>query len=85
MYVLYIVVCRLYFFLLVIALSVLLRFTDSEYPFGIFKHLLLQESNIACEEANTNFMVFGLTRQWLEPDIYGARGVRATYYTTDAT
>jgi hypothetical protein len=30
-------------------------------------------------------MVFGLTRQWLEPDIYGARGVSATYYTTDAT
>jgi hypothetical protein len=41
MYVLYIVACRLYFFLLVIALSVLLRFTDSEYPYGIFKFFLL--------------------------------------------
>ena len=30
-------------------------------------------------------MVFGLTRQWLEPDIYGTRDVSATYYTTDAT
>jgi len=26
--------------LLVIVLSVLLRFTDSDYPFGIFKHFL---------------------------------------------
>jgi hypothetical protein len=30
----------LYFFFLVIVLSVLLRFTDSEYPFGIFKLFL---------------------------------------------
>jgi hypothetical protein len=30
----------LYFFLLAIVLSVLLRFTDSEYPFGIFKLFL---------------------------------------------
>jgi hypothetical protein len=29
----------LYFFLLIIVLSVLLRFTDSDYPFGIFKLL----------------------------------------------
>jgi len=27
----------LYFFLLAIVMSVLLRFTDSDYPFGIFK------------------------------------------------
>ena len=30
-------------------------------------------------------MVFGLTRQGLELDIYGPRGVNATYYTTNAT
>ena len=31
----------LYFFLLAIVLSVLLRYTDSDYPFGIFKLFLL--------------------------------------------
>ena len=30
-------------------------------------------------------MVFGLIRQGLEPDIYGPRGVNATYFTTDTT
>jgi len=30
----------LYFFLLAIVLSVLLRYTDSDYPFGIFKHFI---------------------------------------------
>jgi hypothetical protein len=30
----------LYFFLLAIVLSVVLRFTDSDYPFGIFKLFL---------------------------------------------
>ena len=37
MYVLLIVVCPLVLFLLAIVLSVLLRYTDSDYPFGIFK------------------------------------------------
>jgi hypothetical protein len=32
--------CRSLFFLLVIVLSVLLRFMDSDYPFGIFKLFL---------------------------------------------
>ena len=32
------VVCPLVLFLLAIVLSVLLRFTDSNYPFGVFKH-----------------------------------------------
>ena len=44
MYVLYIVVCPFVLFLLAIMLSVLLRFTDSDYPFGtkcIFKLLLV--------------------------------------------
>jgi len=40
-YVLYIVVCPFVLFLLAIVLSVL-RYTDSDYPFGIFK-LFLQE------------------------------------------
>jgi hypothetical protein len=37
MYVLLIVVCPFVLFILVIVLSVLLRYTDSDYPFGIFK------------------------------------------------
>ena len=32
--------CPFVLFLLVIVLSVLLRFTDSDYPFGIFKVVL---------------------------------------------
>jgi len=43
MYVLLIVVCPFVLFLLAIVLSVLLRYTDSECPFGIFK-LFLQWS-----------------------------------------
>jgi len=37
MYVLWIVVCPFVLFLLAIVLSVLLPYTDSDYPFGIFK------------------------------------------------
>ena len=37
MYSLWIVVCSFVLFLLAIVLSVLLRYTDSDYPFGIFK------------------------------------------------
>ena len=40
LYVLYIVVCPLVLFRLAIVLSVLLRFTDSDCPFGIFKLFL---------------------------------------------
>jgi len=40
MYVLSIVVCPFVYFLLAIVLSVLLRYTDSDYPFGIFKLFL---------------------------------------------
>jgi hypothetical protein len=40
MYVLYIVVCAFVIFLSAIVLSVLLRFTDSDYHFGIFKLFL---------------------------------------------
>ena len=40
MYVLLIVVCPFVLFLLAIVLAVLLRYTDSDYPFGIFKLFL---------------------------------------------
>ena len=43
--VLQIVVCPCVLFLLVIVLSVLLRITDSDYPFGIFKLFLLKLVN----------------------------------------
>ena len=35
------VICAFVPFLLTIVLSILLRFTDSDYPFGIFKLFLL--------------------------------------------
>ena len=44
MYVLWIVVCPFVLFLLVIVLSVFLRFTDSDYPFGILE-LFLRNCN----------------------------------------
>jgi hypothetical protein len=31
---------------------------------------------------NTNFIVFGFTRSWLEPTIYRARGEHANHYAT---
>jgi len=43
--VLYIVVCAFVRFLLIIVLYVLLRFTDSDYPFGIFKLFLALNNN----------------------------------------
>jgi hypothetical protein len=36
------------------------------------------------EATNTNFIVFGLTRSWLEPTIYHIRDEYASQYTTDA-
>ena len=45
MYVLYIVVCPFVLFLLAIVLSVDLRYTDSAYPFGIFKLFLYSKIN----------------------------------------
>jgi hypothetical protein len=42
MYALYIVVCPFVHLRLAIALSVLLRYMDSDYPFGIFKLFILQ-------------------------------------------
>jgi hypothetical protein len=51
MYVLLIVVCPFVLFLLAIVLSVLLRYTDSEYPFDIFK-LFLPHVYIDCVMIN---------------------------------
>ena len=36
------------------------------------------------ETTNTNFIVFGLTRLWLEPTIYRTLGEHANHTTTDA-
>ena len=36
------------------------------------------------EATNTNFIVFGFTRQVLKPTIYRTRGEHANHYTTDA-
>jgi hypothetical protein len=36
------------------------------------------------EGANTNFLVFGLTRMGIEPMIYCTSGGHANHYTTDA-
>ena len=35
------------------------------------------------EATNTNFIVFGLTRPWLEPTIYHTWGEHANHYTTN--
>ena len=45
-YLLYIVVCPFVLFLLSIVLSVLLRYTDSDYPFGIYKLFYIEKLNI---------------------------------------
>jgi hypothetical protein len=47
-YVLLIVVCPFVLFLLAIVLSVLLRDTDSDYSFGIFKLFLYQARKFNC-------------------------------------
>jgi hypothetical protein len=38
---------------------------------------------ISGQEANTNFVVFGLTRPRLEPMIYRKRGEHVNHYSTD--
>ena len=44
MYALYIVACPFVLFRLAIVLTVLPRFTDSDYPFGIFKLFLIKST-----------------------------------------
>jgi len=56
MYVLLIVVCPFVLFLLAIVLPVLLRYTDSDCPFGIFKLFLLQY-NRAIQQVGTHTFV----------------------------
>jgi len=58
-YALYIVVCPFVFFVLTTVLSVLLRYTDSDYPFGIFK-LFLQLCSVQSFVAST----LRLLRSW---------------------
>ena len=55
-YVLQIVVCPFVLFLLAIVLSVLLRYTDSDYPFGIFK-LFLNISSVHMLQMPTDMFV----------------------------
>jgi len=47
-----IVVCPFVLFLLAIVLSVLLRYTDSDYPFGIFKPFLtsFMDTHSLCDQ-----------------------------------
>ena len=53
MYILQIVVCPFVLFLLAIVLYVLLRFTDSDYPLGIFRLVLLNKLISVFLEINT--------------------------------
>jgi len=57
MYVLLIVVCPFVFFLLAIVLSVL-RFTDSDYPFGNFKLFLLCRVHRCLWSRSTIFQLY---------------------------
>jgi hypothetical protein len=54
----------------------------------MMKMLKKLHSMISCllsgEATNTNFIVFGLTRPWIEPTIYRTRGEHANHYVTDA-
>ena len=56
-HVLVIVVCPFILFLLTTALSVL-RFTDSDYPFGIFKHLTIVLSVLLFTDSDYPFGIF---------------------------
>jgi len=67
MYVLLIVVCPFVIFLLAIVLSVLLRYTDSDYSFGIFKLFL--------QRVSPNFTSF-LTTVPFPGDCRGANGTQ---------
>jgi hypothetical protein len=55
MYVLLIVVCPFVLFLLAIVLSVLLQYTDSDCPFGIFQLFLLLQENFTHGYENLAF------------------------------
>jgi hypothetical protein len=46
--------------------------------------VILRGEDIKEDMANTNFIVFGLMRQGLEPTIYHTPGEHANHYATDA-
>ena len=46
--------------------------------------LLLDAVRLAVKQHILNFIVFGLTRPWLESTTYRTRGDHANHYTTDA-
>ena len=61
----------------------------------LFRHIIMilsqpvfalfpQHCMLSREAANTNLIVFGLTRPGLEPTIYRTRGKHVNHYTTDA-
>jgi len=56
MYVLQIVVCSFVLFLLAIVLSVLPRYTDSDYPLGIFKLFLIDKTVIAISKGHAHLL-----------------------------
>jgi hypothetical protein len=62
MYVLLIAVCPFVFFLLAIVLSVLLRYADSDCPFGIFRLFLLESPLKVRRETSAlhHWLVFAL-------------------------
>ena len=57
--------CKLLFVLLAILLSVLLRFTDSDYPFGIFK--LFLERRTCCTLYKLTFISVPSNDCWYSP------------------
>jgi hypothetical protein len=59
MYVLSIAVCPFVLFLLAIVLSVLLRYTVSDCPFGIFKLFLIYASQLECATLYLHHMPLG--------------------------
>jgi len=72
-------------------LSVLLRFTDSDYPFGIFKLFLLNKSE-HCQlyhDGNTRMMmlVFWFTLSWvfIEVDHWNSNTVLAMPFHSDTS
>ena len=67
--VLQIVVCPLVLFLLAIVLSVLLQFTVSDQPFGIFKPFVLSQQQPSITEIRIGTTSFGISNQ-LRDNIY---------------
>ena len=57
MYVLLVVVCPFVLFLLAIVLSFLLRYTDSDYPFGIFKLFIINVRLCICYKTTNRLIV----------------------------